>query len=278
VLEDARGVEAPKWFFAPRGYLTWSPTATQQWQLSYGIHQQFSLLEAAAQHLVLGYRLQLSPALTARLEAYVQQLDPLQPSVGILFINGQEAADDPSLPQAFKARHAGLEGSLQRFAGEGWYYLLTAAVYQAEYRANDEAEWRETRFSGRFASSLVLGREWSGEPADQQRRRLGVNLALQLNGGQRVAPIDVAASNAFNFTVFDTAQGYPEQLPAYFRTDLRVYFQRNRTNWSSTLSLDVQNVTNYQNVAFRYYDRLLKREMDRNQLALIPVISYRINW
>lgn len=277
-LMPTRGNEELRWFFAPRGYLTWSPTSARQWQLSYGVHQQFSVLEASAQHLVLGYRLQLSPALTARLEAYVQQVDALPGSTKIRFINGQEAADIPSLPLADRARHAGLEGSLQRFAGEGWYYLLTAAVYQAEYRADEEAEWRETRFSGRFASSLVLGREWSGEPADQQRRRLGVNVALQLNGGQRVAPIDVAVSNGFNFTVFDTARGYPEQLPAYFRTDLRVYFQRNRTNWSSTLSLDVQNATNYQNVAFRYYDRLLQRETERRQLSTIPVISYRINW
>lgn len=263
---------------APRGYLIWLPTERQQLELSYGLHQQFTAFRAAAHHLVLGYQHKLTPQLTWRMEAYAQRVLPLEGPASLAQINGQEVADLPSLPGVNRARYLGVESSLQRLVGNGWYYLLTATLYQATYQRTESDTWLETRFSGRFAGSAIVGREWAGQAADQQARRLGFNLAIYLNGGQRVAPIDQAQSQLLNWTVFQTANGYPEQLPTYFRTDLRVYFQRNRTNWNSILSLDIQNVTSYQNVAYRYYDRLLKAETDRNQLSLIPVISYRVSW
>lgn len=79
-------------------------------------------------------------------------------------------------------------------------------------------------------------------------------------------------------TVFDYDAGFTQQLPAYFRTDLRIYYQKNHANWNSMLSLDIQNWSGQQNTAFEYYDRFLDQVTTRYQLEFIPILSYRVNF
>lgn len=57
-------------------------------------------------------------------------------------------------------------------------------------------------------------------------------------------PIDFAASQAANATVYDASQGFSEQLPDFFRLDGRVYWRTSvgdRRN--STFAMDFQNLT-----------------------------------
>ena len=91
-------------------------------------------------------------------------------------------------------------------------------------------------------------------------------------------PIDLDASREAQQTVFDTSNGFTEQQPDYFRTDLRVTFKRFRPSYTSTFGIDIQNVTNQQNLAFRTYDFLQDEVVEKFQLGLIPLISYRIEF
>jgi hypothetical protein len=179
--------------------------------------------------------------------------------------------------QTTEGRSRGVELSVQRFATGGWWYLLSGSVFESEYR-DETGQWVPTRFATDYAASLTLGKEWSGVDRQERPTRLGANVGLQLNGGQRALPIDLAASTAAQTTVFAYERGFTEQLPAYFRADLRIYYQKNRPNWNSTLSLDIQNVTGQQNTAYFYYDRLLGGITERFQLEFIPIISYRVNF
>ncbi|RME99090.1 MAG: hypothetical protein D6772_08195, partial [Bacteroidetes bacterium] len=176
-----------------------------------------------------------------------------------------------------QGRSRGLELSVQRFATGDWWYLVSASLFESDYR-NEAGDWVPTRFATDYAAALTLGKEWNGVDRQQRITRLGANIGLRLNGGQRALPIDLAASTMAQQTVFDYDQGFTEQFPAYFRADLRVYYQKNRDRWNSTLSLDIQNVTGQQNTAYFYYDRLLGMIKERFQLEFIPIISYRLNF
>ncbi len=175
------------------------------------------------------------------------------------------------------ARTRGAELTLQQFATGGWWYVVGASVFDARYE-DEQGEWVKSRFAQDFSAALTLGKEWSGTDRQQQVNRFGFNVAVHYNGGLRAAPIDLMASRASRTTVFDFSNGFSEQLPAYFRGDLRIYYQKNRDNWSSMLSLDIQNVTGQQNAAYDYYDRFLDGVNRRYQLEFIPIISYRINF
>jgi hypothetical protein len=40
-------------------------------------------------------------------------------------------------------------------------------------------------------------------------------------------------------------------------------------------SIDIQNVANYQNVAFNYYDAFQNKIITKYQLGMIPMLNYR---
>jgi outer membrane receptor protein involved in Fe transport len=95
-------------------------------------------------------------------------------------------------------------------------------------------------------------------------------------GGLRELPVQVAASEAARYTRFDFSAGYTERLPDFFRTDFRIYIKKSRKKYSSTLALDIQNLTNQENVAYTYYDILQNEVLQRYQLSLIPILTYRV--
>ena len=61
----------------------------------------------------------------------------------------------------------------------------------------------------------------------------------------------------------------------YLRPDLRIYWKKNHPRYSRTIALDIQNVSGTQNQAYSYYDILQRQLVQKYQLGLIPILSYR---
>ena len=91
-------------------------------------------------------------------------------------------------------------------------------------------------------------------------------------------PIDTDASAAAFATVFDPVNGFSQRIPDYFRTDFRITFKRNKNGFTRTLGIDIQNLTNAQNVAFYYYDFHSGKVETKKQLGMIPLLSYRLEF
>jgi hypothetical protein len=87
-----------------------------------------------------------------------------------------------------------------------------------------------------------------------------------------------AASSNVGQTIFDHSYGFSVQLPNYFRIDLRASWRKNKPGYTRTWSIDIQNVSNQQNVAYYYYDTFTKKTETKYQLGLIPVLVYRIDF
>jgi hypothetical protein len=76
--------------------------------------------------------------------------------------------------------------------------------------------------------------------------------------------------------VFNERDGYRQTAGAYARLDVRMYWKKSTGNKkNTTFSLDLQNVTNHQNLSYRFYDAYTGRVEDKYQLGLIPNISWR---
>jgi len=58
--------------------------------------------------------------------------------------------------------------------------------------------------------------------------------------------------------------------------DVRFYWKKSTSNKkNTTFSIDLQNVTNRQNLSYRFYDAYTGRVENKYQLGLIPNISWR---
>lgn len=173
-------------------------------------------------------------------------------------------------------RNYGWEGSVEKSLSDSYYFLLSGSLYESKYTGADGIE-RDTRYNGNYALSVTGGKElvWSKKG---KRRMIGLNLRSAYVGGLRVTPIDAVASATTRSTVFLENQAFTEKLPDYFKVDARLSLRKDTPRYNSVWSLDLQNVTNRQNVAYQYYDTVQDQVLTQYQLGLIPILTYRIEF
>ena len=114
---------------------------------------------------------------------------------------------------------------------------------------------RNLTYNSRYTSNALLGKEWTR--GSLRNKFFGISGRAVLRGGFWQNGV---------------------QVKDYFRTDLNVYFKRNRKNWQSTIQLDIQNVTNRENEWTTVFDRLQGRTIAKKQLGLIPNVAYKVEF
>jgi hypothetical protein len=159
----------------------------------------------------------------------------------------------------------------KQFSQNAFIYLNTT-WFRSRFKDADSL-WRSTRYDSRFASNVVLGKQWQ-----RKRSLVGLNCTIFFNGGQRDTPIDEPSSAANGYTFYQPNAVYTKQLQPYFRSDCRVFRTVKKKRYTATLSLDIQNVTNQQNVNFQYYDPIMQKVVSRYQTGLVPILNYRMEW
>jgi len=278
----------------PRAALNWRIAPNQHLRLAYGLHSQLQIPQlyfanlrnnvnemlelSKAHHYVLGYekRLNLTTKITA--EAYYQSLYdiPVQANAQTDFsaINMLEGFVLSPLENTGTGRNYGLELGVEKYFNRAFFYLSNISFYQSRYTGSDGIE-RDTRYNGNYTFNFTAGKEWTKNKDNGKQRIWGVNLRAVALGGFRDTPIDVAASQEAQRTIYTSGQAFTIQQNAYFRTDLRVYLRKNKPGKSGMLILDIQNATNQENAAFSYFDTYTGSVVQRNQLGIIPILSYR---
>lgn len=231
-------------------------------------------------HFVAGYTQALSSDLHLKVETYYQHLFNIpiavDPSSTYALINQEWGFADQALRSDGIGRNMGLEFTLEQFLKNNFYYMVSASLYDAKYRAAD-GNWYDTRHNGGHALAITGGKEFPGRKSEKHRT-YGVNLRSSWNGGFRTTPIDLEASRAEGRTVSYDELAFTEKLPDYFRIDLRLSMKRQREKTTHTLSLDVQNVTNRQNVFNHYYDPELGEVRTFYQVGILPILAYRVQF
>jgi hypothetical protein len=175
------------------------------------------------------------------------------------------------LVNAGEGRNYGAEAVLEKKFYGDFYFMASGAWYQSQFKA--EGTYHDTRFNGRFTSSLLGGKEWK-----ETNKAFGVHARILFNGGLRQLPIDPFTSRLVGTTIFDNSRGNSVQFPNYFRTDVRISWRRNKPGYTRTLSIDIQNLTGYRNVANVYYDTFLQAVKTRYQVGIIPILAYRVDF
>lgn len=171
----------------------------------------------------------------------------------------------------------GLEASLSRPFSNGYFYEINASVFDAKQEIRP-GDFITTRFNSRWTTNFLTGKDWQKTFENGTARTLGINLRIHTRGGFWETPIDKTQSQAQKTTIFETGSENSLRLPTYFRSDLRLFWKKNKKNRTGTLALDVQNVTNRLNVAWHYYDPFLEEIVAKTGLGLVPILSYRLEF
>lgn len=228
-------------------------------------------------HFVAAYDRAISKHLRVKAEAYYQHLFNVavknDPASAISTLVSEEGYITDPLVNKGVGRNYGLELTAEHFFYNNFYFLLSSSLYSSKYKALDEV-WRNSRFNAKHALSFTAGKEFKWEKS----RTFGVNIRTTYTGGFWTTPIDFVKSAQLKETKYIESLAFTEQLPDYFRTDLRFSLKRNRPKSTSTLALDIQNATNHSNLGGRYYDSTAGKIRNWYQLPILPVLSYRIEF
>src|SRR5690606_22324033 len=127
------------------------------------------------------------------------------------------------------------------------------------------------------AFSFTGGKEFRSKNKEKQRV-YGVNIKAGYSGGFRTTPIDLEQSRIAGEAVYIEDETFEDKLPDYFRTDVRFSMKTQRESSTHTLSLDIQNVSNRQNVFNRFYDAEAQKIDTFYQVGILPVLSYRVEF
>ena len=289
----------------PRASLTWRPGSSHRFTLAYGWYSQLNPLWLKADYrgelpppeqtspnrlaglvksrqLGLRHTWQWGEAWALKSELFLHRMSDIQVSTldgAFSMFNITEIAQYDSLTPRGIAENKGLEINLERYITGGWFMAANATLFDSRYQGSDGA-WRASRWDLGHIFNVTAGREWQRTPrSDEKIKVFGVNGRLTYTGGYRVMPVDLDASRVAGETRFITTNGWSQQLPGYFRLDLRVYWKRNLGNRrNSTFAMDFQNATMQKNVAYYFYDPYTDQVEKKLQLGLIPNASWRLEF
>jgi hypothetical protein len=232
-----------------------------------------------AQHFVLAFDRALNQHLRVKAETYYQHLYniPVKNDVtsSLAVSNNEDGYITDPLVNKGVGRNYGLELTLEQFMHNDLYFLLSTSLYDSKYKALDNI-WRNSRYNGNYAISFTAGKEFKS--ASRKNRVFGINIRTLSSGGFRTTPIDIDRSIEDGETKRIESLAYTQQMPGYFRTDLRFSVKKNRLKSTSTLALDIQNVTNRQNLGGQYFDAQSGEIKKWYQLPLLPVLSYKVEF
>lgn len=281
----------------PRFGISWNFTEKMAINLGAGMHSQmqlpmFYMLEnsdnirtnedldfSRSLQLVLGYDYVINPNLRLKIETYYQHLYDIpvtdqQPQFSMLNLGDDftSFAYHDMVNQGTGTNY-GFEFTFEKFFSKGFYFLVTTSIFESKFTGFDEIE-RNTKFNGNFVYNGLGGYEFN----------VGKNAILALDlkgvyaGGKRYIPIDVEASKLASTGILDWDEAYENKHDDYFRINARITFKlnSNKKNFSQEWAVDIQNITNHQNIYAQRWDVHTNEIRTDYQQGIFPMMTYRI--
>lgn len=231
-----------------------------------------------AHHFVAGYEWVIKNHTRIKLETYYQYLFNIPVGVAntstFSTLNLNFGLVSEALVNKGKGRNYGVELTAERFLNKGFYYILSASLYNSSYQTLSNT-WYNTRFNGKHALTFTGGKEIK---IKGDKKLFGINIKTTWYGGFRQTPVDAAMSRLYQTTMYDETKPFSIQLANYFRTDLKFSYRINHSKYNSIWSLDIQNASNRQNIGGTYYDVNNDAVKTWYQTPLIPVFSYKLEF
>jgi Carboxypeptidase regulatory-like domain len=233
-------------------------------------------------HFVLSYDWSISRDFRIKAETYYQNLYnvPVEGFKSTSYSLLNEGSDyvvsvGDSLTNTGKGRNYGIEFTLEKFFSKGYYFLVTATLFQSQYSGSDNV-LRNTAFNNQHTLTLLGGYEY--RIGKRKRILLGLDGRIATAGGKWYTPIDAVASQNSLFAVYENTKAFSERLKGYFRTDIRFKVRLNSNKVSQELAFDVSNIFNTQNPLNVVYDISTATLRTNYQIGFFPVVQYRVEF
>jgi len=230
-------------------------------------------------HSALGYDVSLTKQFRLKAELYGQYIynaavEKTASSFSMLNAGSDFGfPDKTNLVNNGKGYNYGVELTAERFLHKGFYYLMTLSLFESKYKGSDNV-WRNTAFNSNYVANALGGKEWKLN----EKTTFGIDTKLTVTGGQRYKPFDVAASKNAGYIIYKDNEAYSLQNDTYIRWDLKFSYVRNLRKVTQKWYIDLQNLTNRENIYIRTLNPKTGVESQINQMGMFPNINYQITF
>lgn len=281
----------------PRANVQYIVDEANTFSLGYGLHSQIQSIYTSyvlsydslgnkfftnqdldftkSHHLVMTYEHQFTTDWRFKIESYYQDLFDVPISrfnntFSVLNTGNSFApTDEPYLVNNGTGKNYGAEITIEKNFTDGFYMLLTSSLFESKYTGKDGIE-RNTAFNTNYVVNLLSGKEFKfGDDV------FAINLRLSTTGGRYLTPIDFAKSEQAGEAVFITERAFSEKQTPYFRADIKLAYRVDYENSSMEFSIDLQNITNHQNVFSQQYNRRTNSIVTEYQQGFFPIPTFR---
>jgi hypothetical protein len=281
----------------PRAGLTWKFTPSQSVSVGYGHHSQLEMLQiymirkqwgnnftepnknldfSKAHHIVFAYHWNINENLHFSVEPYYQFLYniPVVANSSFSLINlDKNWFITDSLVNKGKGTNQGVDLTFERFLKKGYYYLITASIFNSKYKGGDGIE-HDTRYNKHYVFNVLGGKEW----VIKNKNMLSLNGKITFAGGDHISPLDMQASLLKKEAVYDETRAFSDHKPSVVYMDFTINYKINHAHHSSTWSLKMINALGakeYYEYRYNYKKNMMEME---SEATIIPDISYKIEF
>jgi hypothetical protein len=170
----------------------------------------------------------------------------------------------------------GLDLTLERFMKKGYYFVLTASVFNSTYTGGDQIQ-RDARFNKNFVFNVLGGKEWT-VGRNSKNNSIGINGKFSINGGDRQTPVDEDATYQMKEVVYDQTRAFEETKPTVYYLHFTLNYRKNKPRHASIWSFQILNALGapeYFGYRYNYLNNTI--DIDK-QTIVIPNISYKIEF
>ena len=284
----------------PRAGLRYQINGIQAISLGYGLHAQTQSIYtyfvqtptsagvsltnknldfSKSHHAVLTYDWNIAENLRLKSEVYYQYLFnvPIEQrlsSFSALNVGADFGpSNEDSLVNNGTGHNYGLELTLEKFFSNQYYFLITASLFNSKYEGSDRIE-RNTAFNTGHVLNILAGKEFKLG----KKSNLLLSIKQTWTGGRYLTPIDQEKSALAREAVYNESLAYSNRQKDYFRVDFKIGYRRDFAKSSMEFSLDLQNITNNQNVFRQSYDPLSNSIVTEFQQGFFPVPMFRMTF
>lgn len=229
-----------------------------------------------AHHFVLGYDMKIGEKNHFRIEPYVQILYdvPVIADSLISMINyTSETFFTEQLINTGTGTNVGIDLTLEQFINRGFYYMITASIYDSKYKGGDGVE-RNTKYNQNFVFNVLAGKEWQ----TNKNNTFGINGKITVIGGKRQSPVDYEKSDQYQYVIYDDSRIYEVQLPTSYYVDISINYTINKPKFSQSIILQAKNLLMQEESLGHAYN-FNTNSIEPYGLAIIfPYIIYKIQF
>lgn len=283
--------------FEPRAGINWAFTAKDELSMAYGLHSQMEELRTyyseinnngvkelqnknldfmKSHHFVLGYSRKINDVVRIKIEPYYQKLQdiPVYQNSSFSIINiTNNWAINRKLENIGTGKNYGVDFTLERFLKDGYYYLITATIFDSKYTGGDGIE-RNTVYNRGHVINLLAGKEWM----IKGKNILGVSAKVSYMGGLRYTPVLYEESLTAKWALPDHSKAYESQFPSTTGVDLSVTYKVNKAKYTGTWYFMIKNALMQPDYSEPFYSRMINDVIIDEMKMPFPSLGYKVEF